>query len=581
MEASSLEESQITVPHRKISVFMGRIFATVEFDNSGRSLKKVLNLFHLLFLGVSCAIGSGAYSIVGIAAQKVGPGALYTFVIVGLLCFFTCFPYAEFSSKIQSAGFSYSFAYATCGELIGYLTGHALHLMNIASIPIITRCLSAYVASFLTIFGIYLPHWLIEYELLGFKICILGALMVAGFTILMLGGMKESTTINNVVSIINLGTLVFAVFAGTFYIDSTNYENFLPFGTKGIFAGMGLAFYAFLGFEGVTCFTEEAIRPERDVPIALVAVLFTSLVIHSCLALVMTGMAPLNVMATNESLLAVFKHSCPYWMAIIISFGSISGLTAALSATLMLQPRTFYSMAYDRLLPKVFMKTNPVTQVPDFAIIVTGIISFVLTLLFDVELAGNAVSLAGLIVSATVNISVVVARYDIDCQFSKNVNKLCALFIFFSLLLGFSFYYDWPFWTSIIFACPLIFAFVYIQMQVQVNIPKNFKCPCVPLVPMLGTISFIMLACTIDLDAWKIYLIYMGIGVASYFMYGYWQSKLNPYRTESIASVTQAELPVDIENELRERLSVSEHINKNEQEMVVQERKISQSHHNA
>lgn len=557
-ESNSLERSQYFGNHHKLSYFMTRLLSTVKFDNSDRKLKKMLNIYHLIFLGISCTVGSGAYSIVGLAAQKAGPGIIYSFIIVGLLCFFTCLPYAEFASKIQSSGFSYSFVYATCGELLGYITGHLLHLVNIFSTAICARCCCAYIASFLSMLGLNIPLWFYDWEIFGCRICILGALFVIGLSLLMLTGMKESTTVNNVISCINVCTLFFAIIAGYFYVNSEKYyDDFFPFGFKGVFTGMGLTFYAFLGFEGLTCFTEEALQPEKDLPISLIITLVIAIIVNGGIALVMTGMAPLMIMDNNQSLLAVFKYRCPLWMAVIISIGSISGLTACQSACLMCQPRTFYSMAYDRLLPKTFMRINPKTQVPDFSIIVTCIVASLITLLFDVELAGNAVSLCGLLIAAWVDLSVVGARYELNCDFSKKINRSCIGFFFLTLALGLSLYYDISILLSIVCGILLVAIYFYIQMQPQVNIPINFACPCVPLVPLIGAASFILMAAIVPYDGWLIVLIYIGLGLISYFAYGYWESKLNPYRKETEASITQADLPMETINEVRKRLNDS------------------------
>jgi len=554
-EFNTIERSQYMGSKGKLSHFMMRLLSTVKFDSSDRKLKKVLNIYHLIFLGISCTIGSGAYSIVGLAAQKAGPGIVYTFIIVGLLCFFTCLPFAEFASKIQSSGFSYSFVYSSCGELLGYITGHLLHLLNIFSTAICARCCCAYIASFLGMLELNIPLWLYDWEIFGCRICILGALFVIGLSVLMLAGMKESTTVNNIISCINVCTLFFAIIAGLFYIDSEKYyDDFLPFGFKGVFTGMGLTFYAFLGFEGLTCFTEEALQPEKDLPISLIITLVIAIIVNGGIALVMTGMAPLALMNNNQSLLAVFKYRCPSWMAAIISIGSVSGLTACQSACLMCQPRTFYSMAYDRLLPKAFLRVNPKTQVPDFSIIVTCIVASLITLLFDVEVAGNAVSLGGLLIAAWVDLGVIGARYESEYDFSKKINRGCIAFFFLTLILGFSLYYNISIILSIMCSILLIAIYYYIQLQPQVNIPIHFSCPCVPLVPLIGAASFILMASIVPYDGWLIITIYIGLGLISYFMYGYWESKLNPYRRETEASIAPADLPMEIIGELRKKL---------------------------
>eukprot|EP00826_Nyctotherus_ovalis_P037755 TRINITY_DN3471_c0_g6_i1.p1 TRINITY_DN3471_c0_g6~~TRINITY_DN3471_c0_g6_i1.p1 ORF type:complete len:552 (-),score=113.34 TRINITY_DN3471_c0_g6_i1:90-1745(-) len=531
LDSSNSREGLLTVDQSYSKHFFSRIFATVKFDNAGRNLKKVLNLANLIFLGISITIGSGAYSIIGIAAQRAGPSIFFSFLIVGLLCFFTCLPFAEFSAKIQSAGFSYSFIYASCGELLGYITGHYLHLANIFSGAITARCWGAYVASFIDMFGVAVPKWTYEWEIFGCRLCILGCLLVVGLTMLILNGMKESAKVNNVISTMNLTTLLFAIVAGAFYVNSEEYyKDFTPFGMKGVFSGIGLAFFAFLGFEGLTCFTEEAIKPERDMPIALVVVLIAATLLNSGVALVMTGMAPLSVMANNQSLLAVFRFACPKWMSFVISIGSIAGLTACEFTLLMCQARTFFSVACDGLLPRRFVKVNAKTQTPDFSVVSTCVVVSVITLLFDVEIAGNAVSICGLLICAVVDLGVIISRYESESSSSRIVNWLCFAFICFSLLLGFAMYFGYSLAFAVISGVAIAGIYGYIQMQPQTKMPATFVCPCVPFIPLMGALSFTLMTTTIDLEAWSIVLVYTVIGIFCYFAYGYSNSKLNPNR---------------------------------------------------
>ena len=559
LKSESLESSEYVLQGRSLSKIFVRLFATAEFDKGERNLKKVLNIFHLIFLGISCTIGSGSYSIIGLVAQKAGPGIVLTFILVGILCLFTCFPYAEFAAKIPSAGFSYSFAYATCGEFIAFLVGHSLHLYYIAASAICARCFCSYLASFLAMIGFGLPTWLYDLPFFGMHICILGALIVIFFCFLMLCGMEDSTTVNNIITILNVLTLAFAIIAGSFYIQPTKYySNFFPYQAHGIFSGMGLTFVTFLGFEAVTCFTEEAKNPEHDIPMTLIIVVIVAIVINGSLALVMTGMAPLSVMNNNESLLAVFKQ-CPYWMSIIISIGSLAGLAASCSSALMGHPRIVFSMAFDRLLPKVFMQQNQKTRTLDAAIYVTCFLGVFITLIFDVSLIGNAISLTGLLVSATVDLGVVVARYNNEGYFAHRINRGCFIFYFVSILGGASLYFDWPIEITVVCGVINVGIYIFIALQPQLNIPINFACPCVPLIPMAGALTFLLVSSTVELKAWIVYLWYMLFGAIFYFFYGYKQSKLNPYRKTSNASTRMLTFPSEILANMTEEELITKH----------------------
>jgi amino acid transporter len=276
------------------------------------------------------------------------------------------------------------------------------------------------------------------------------------------------------------------------------------------------------------------------------------------LAMVMTGIAPLTVMNKNESLVAAFSYGCPGWISVILSVGSITGLAGTVSAALMSEPRIFYSMAVDRLIPPVFMQINPKTNVPEVAVLTTCGLTVFITLFFDVQLIGNLVSLNGLLISSLVDISVVVARYDSECTFSRRVNRCCAIFYILTIVCGLGLYHDWPLLLLSPIPVVLVLIYIFIQSQIQINIPRNFSCPCVPLVPLLGAASFLLMSGTVEGRAWLIFGVCNVLAIISYVVYGYKQSKLNRYRKESLASVRQVKLPEHLLEEVQEKLSLSD-----------------------
>lgn len=543
------------------SSILQRLFATAKFDNEGSNLKKVLNLYHLIFLGISCTIGCGAYTIIGLAAQESGPSISISFACVGFLCFFTCFPYAEFSARIHSAGFSYSYIYSTCGEFLAYLAGHSLTLINIMSAAFGARCWSFYIASTLGMAGIQIPLWLYNWDVCGVQICILGAVIVVIFSLLMLFGIEDSATVNNVIAALNVLTLIFALIAGLISVNPVNYETFFPFGVKGMFTGMGLSFFAFLGFEYVTCFGEEAKNPERDVPIAIIVVLTFTTILYSLISLVMTGMQPLSVMNTNDSMLATFKKSAPFWICIIISAGSIIGLTSSVYMSLLCQPRVFFSIASDGLLPRFFMTLNQKTKAPTNAIFVTCISAVFFTLFFEVALIGNTVSLAALIISAIVDLSVVIARFEEGSILSTKISKSSFLFAILSIVCGRALYNGWPAEIITALVVCLGFLYLYIQAQPQEVCLSSFPCPGFPFIPLAGAFFFFCMASIIEYQAWKIYAAYMLIGAFSYFMYGFQKSNLNQKTKENCELLGKALLELEFSDPSKKGdINTSDHI---------------------
>ncbi len=510
------------------SAFFSRLVTTAKFDSTRKNLKKTITLSTLIFLGLSCTIGCGSYTAIGYAAQAAGPSILFTFVITGAFCFFTCLPYAEFAARIPSSGFAYSYVYATCGEFMAYLVGHSIHLNFIATSALAARSWSAYIFSiFSGIFGLEKHQWLNKFPIGPIEFCIPAGLLVVLMAWLMLRGMKESTTVNNVVCVVNIATLAFAVLAGAAFVSDTNYEHFFTDGVHGVFAGTGLAFFSYLGFEGMTCFTEETINPARDLPIALSVVLGSAILVNGGIAIVMTGLAPLSVLNVDNSLVAAFKTACPHWMVGLIYIGSIAGLTSSAFANIMGQPRIFVSMASDGLLPAQFLQINKKTDVPEFAVIVSCVLCGIIATCVPVDLIGNTVSIAGVLISAFVDIALVVSRYETDPIISQKVNKGCMAFFGFGFLAPLAFYYSWPILIKVVLVLGIVGTYAFLQMQPQSDVPATFRCPLVPLFPLLGTLLLLVIAATIGFTAWLIYIVYMAIGLFIYFTYGYYHSVVN------------------------------------------------------
>lgn len=519
-----------------------RMFARLKVNNARKKLPQVLSLFNLIFLGVSCTIGCGIYSVIGYAAQKSGPSIVISFLVGGVLCFFTCLPYAEFSAKIQSAGYAYSYAYATCGELIAFFTAGCISFSNLCACAVAAQCWGSYFINYGNIFGLNLPPWVDEVEIAGCKINVIGTILVFIFVGLILLGVKESTTVNNMICILNLATITCAIIAGTFYFDNENFTNdFLPFGTIGIFSGMGLTYFTYNGFEGTACFAEEVKNPERNLPLGLIFVLLIAVVANCGIAIIMTGMAPLPVLNTNDSLLEVFEYNkAPGWLQNVIALGSILGLTTSLSGNLIGQPRVFYGIASDGLLPKSFQEVH--NDVLRFSALATGGFCILITMFLNVDFLGNATALMGLLGDAIVDISTVIARYEVNGVQNKGVNFGCVIFCVFSLFASYSVYYGWPLNITIGLFIVVIASFCYIQCQPQTNIPKDFACPFVPFFPMAGAFSMISIASTVGMSVWSAFTILTVCWMSLYFFYGIHKSHLHQDQDNNQLKLKDTEL---------------------------------------
>jgi APA family basic amino acid/polyamine antiporter len=560
---------------------MAKILAPTKFETKHSKLAQVLSLFNLTLLGIAGTIGAGAYSVIGKSVHEAGPSAMVTVAIVGVLCIFTSFPYAEFAANNHSTGYAYAYIGQTCGELMGYVSGLLIISSTGVAASLISRCLGTSVVTFLTSIGLAAPGWLCNYELLGLHLNLLAGFAILLICILLLCGMKESTTVSNIITSSNIVILVLCIIVGSFYVNPTNYTNFFPKTTQGMFKAIGLVFYMYLGFEAVTCFTEEAKTPKRDIPIALGLVLLAAILVYGGLAIVVAGFAPSNTLTQDDSLVQAFLSRGLKGFSSLVCFGSVVGMFSTVVACLLSLPRVFYSISRDNLLPSVFMATNPKTKVPDFAIIIICLVSCVLSIVVDVESLGDLSSLTGLWVSALVDISVIVARYSpappnprkegaelallpapssvpeaspLDEMFNPEssankpsssvmVNGLCVYFVILTIFVGFSMFYQlhWALWTS---GCVLILGIaLFISLQKQTNIPLNSPCPFVPFFPLLGCLSFLWLGTTIKIQVWGVGGLVVLFFVLTYFCYGY----RHGYGTTEPVPLTEAEekLPID------------------------------------
>lgn len=438
-------------------------------------LKRSLTLFDLILYGVGCSVGAGIYCLVGIGAQIAGPGISLSFLSCGMACVLTSLAYAEFAARIPVTGSAYTYAYIAFGEFWAWLVGWNLTLNYAFSASVVARSWAEYLASFIRslvregsteILGpvdaggieegesaadsavgnaLSLP-WLTRMPLPipfvdeDYTCSPLSIVIIGLCTLVLVTGAKESSRFNNIMTVLNLSMLAFVLIAGlgTDTVDSANLEPFLPEGMSGVARGAGLVFFAFIGFDMVACLSEEVKNPERNMPLGIVGSLLISTAIYVSVALVVVGMAPVDLLGgdvpiTNallanacctheEQLLSNANEQClrsscaPVIHSIllhgsrIVGFGAIFGLTTGTFTSLMGQPRIFYRMAKDGLLFRIFARVNEKTRVPTAGIIITGILCSLLACLVDLEALANLISLGTLLVFTFVDSGVIILR---------------------------------------------------------------------------------------------------------------------------------------------------------------------------
>ena len=464
-----------------------------ESTDSENGLKRTLTATNLTALGIGAIIGTGIFVLTGTAAANhAGPALVLSFILSGLGCAFAGLCYAEFASMIPIAGSAYTYSYATLGEFIAWIIGWDLILEYLFGAATVAVGWSGYIVSFLNDFGITMPvsltsaplaHDAAGWHTTGALINFPAMFIVIIMTALLVVGIRESSRFNSIIVIIKIAVVLLFIAFGMSFIDTANWHPFIPentgefgkFGWSGIVAGAGVIFFAYIGFDAVSTAAQEAKNPQKDMPIGILASLAVCTVLYIAVALVMTGIVnfkDLNVPAPIA--LAIDRSgSALDWLRPLIKIGAIAGLSSVVLVMLMAQPRIFYSMAKDGLLPKKFASVHSKFKTPHITTIITGSIAAVVAGLFPIGILGELVSIGTLLAFVIVCIGIIVLR--------KN--------------------------------------------RPELNRP--FKTPLVPLIPILGAIICLGQMLALPGDTWVRLIVWMGIGVAIYYFYGRKNSKMN------------------------------------------------------
>eukprot|EP01087_Luapelamoeba_hula_P015499 TRINITY_DN4644_c0_g1_i1.p1 TRINITY_DN4644_c0_g1~~TRINITY_DN4644_c0_g1_i1.p1 ORF type:complete len:560 (+),score=79.80 TRINITY_DN4644_c0_g1_i1:2026-3705(+) len=487
----------------------------------GVALNKSLKVWDLMAYGIGSTVGAGIFVVTGVVAQgTAGPAIIVSFLLAAFASLMSAFCYAEFAARIPVSGSAYTFSYATVGEFIGWVIGWNLTLEYAVSASAVARGWSGYVVSFFSTFKVTVPNYLAAYEVADdfFSLSVLSVLIIVAMTGVMLIGAKESSTMNLIITILNMTIIVFVIITGAFYIDTSNWSDFFPFGIKGAISGAGTVFFSFIGFDSVTTLSGEVANPSRDLPVGIVATLGVATVLYVAVSLIVTGMVNYSVLDKTAPLSQSFETHGLHWAAGIIAAGSVTTLTSTTYGSLMGQPRIFYQMACDGLLPP-FFKTLNKKQVPVYGTLITGCAASIIAFFFDIVRLTEMISIGTLMAFTIVCCSIMVLRYQSPEEPAK-VPFLVTLFVFDSLLFASSYRFDFQYWALGVCAVPVVATFAYICTLRAVNVPTTFRCPLMPLVPCIGVLVNVYLIVTLSIDSIYRVIVWTVIGLIIYFGYG-------------------------------------------------------------
>ncbi len=474
-----------------------------ETQGEGRQLKKVLGPWNLVALGIGAVIGAGIFATIGTAAAGdahrpgAGPGLMLSFVITAIVCGFTALCYAEFASMVPVSGSAYTYSYGTLGELVAWIIGWDLIIEYAIGNVAVAISWANYFNTLLDGLGVHLPRWLtVDWQtamrkmpevvdsaprIFGFPIVfnVLAVAIIAVITIILVWGIREAAGFNFFMVILKLVVLGFFVFVSLRFVKSDNWVPFAPNGMTGIFSGAAVVFFAYIGFDAVSTTAEEAKNPKRDMPIGIIGSLIVCTIIYIIVAAVFTGMIPyralVGALATEqaEPLTLAMKHvQMPNWMVGVVAAGSVIAHTAVLFVFQLGQPRIFFAMSRDGLLPKFFSKVHPKYGTPHVSTILTGVFVGVFSMFTTLEEMVDLTNIGTLFAFFLVCVGIIILRYkDPDRE-------------------------------------------------------RPFRVPFGIVLPLLGAISCVGLAIYLPPSSWLRFFIWLAIGMVVYFAYGYRHSRL-------------------------------------------------------
>ncbi|KWR91243.1 amino acid permease [Cupriavidus sp. IDO] len=433
-------------------------------------LKKVLGPIDLVMMGIGAIIGTGIFVLTGTGALTAGPALTVSFVIAAMACGFAALCYAEFASAIPVSGSIYTYSYATLGEIVAWMIGWDLLLEYGLATSAVSVGWSGYFQSLMAGFGLTLPAALTAapgsvpgvHTLLNLPAC----LIMLAITWVVSYGVRESARINNLMVAIKISVVLLFIAVGVWHVRPVNWQPFAPFGMTGIFNAAALVFFAFIGFDAVTSAAEEVRNPRRDLPVGIIGSLAVCTVLYVTVAAIMTGIVPFARFAgVDHPVSLALQFAGQNWVAGFVDLGAILGMTTVILVMTYGQTRIIFAMSRDGLLPERLSSVHPVHATPYFATWTVGLVFAAIAAFVPLNVLAELINIGTLAAFTLISIAVLVLR------------------------------------------------------KTRPELPRAFRCPGVPVVPLLSAGFCLFLMAHLQALTWMAFLVWLVLGLVIYFAY--------------------------------------------------------------
>ncbi len=473
-------------------------------ETGENTLKRTLGGGNLVAIGIGVIIGAGLFSLTGIAAaNNSGPAVILSFIIAAVGCAFSALCYAEFAAMVPVSGSAYTYAYATLGELFAWIIGWDLILEYSVGAATVAISWSQYLVKFLARINVFLPPQFVTSpfekstlsngSLVHGFLNIPAVLIVLLITSIIIRGTKKSALFNSVVVTLKVGVVLVFIALGWSYINPQNYHPFIPantghfgeFGWSGIVRGTGVVFFVFIGFDIVATMAQETKNPQKNMPVGILGSLVICTILFVAFGYVLTGLANYTEFKNSAAPIAIAIEKMPYqWLFEAVILAILIGYISVIMVDLLGQSRVFYSMSRDGLLPEVFSKLHPKFNTPYKSNIILSIFISLFAGFVPISVVGEMTSIGTLLAFVMVCIGILILR------------------------------------------------------KKQPNAARPFKTPFVPLVPILGILTCVLMMISLPADTWIRLVVWLAIGFLIYYGFGIRNSKLrkelNPQRGHAI-----------------------------------------------